>query len=191
MTGSTMYTVVSSIGALLGLWYLIFWRYRGYSVDAFRQDLFELRDDLFDAASNGLINFNHPAYGILRSTMNGFIRFGHRLTMGQFFFMMILIRNKDLEIASDFDEKWQAAIADLDHATVEALECFRERMDRIAIKQLILGTPEAFIFYPLFALGIAVWILIEVAKRQTLSLRDFIRRKLFPDMESAAYFYGR
>lgn len=191
MTGSTMFTVLTSLAALMGLWYLIFWRYRGYCVDSFRQDLFDLRDDLFDSASNGLISFSHPAYGLLRSTTNGFIRFGHRFTIGQFLFMMLLIRKEDLEIVSDFDEQWQSAIRDLDESTIEALEYYRTRMDRIAIKQLLLGTPEAFPLYPLILIAIAVWVLKEVITQQTLNLKVFIRNRVYPDMESAAYFYGR
>ena len=191
MEGSTMFTVLSSVVYLLGIWYLIFWKYRTYSVDAFRQDMFTLRDEVFDAARDGLIDFNHPAYGILRSTINGFIRFGHRFTIGQFLFMMLLVKRDDLEKVADFDQEWEQAIAGLDENTRARLEQFRTRMDMIAIKQLVLGTPEFFILYPFIVLAFFVWFSWKLATRQTASLWAFMRCKLFPEMDSAAYFYGR
>lgn len=191
MEGSTMFTVFSSVVYLLGIWYLIFWKYRTYSVDAFRQDMFTLRDELFDAAREGLIDFNHPAYGVLRSTINGFIRFGHRFTIGQFLFMMLLIKRSDLEKVSDFMEDWGQATEGLDKEKKARLEEFRARMDKIAVKQLILGTPEFFILYPFIILAIIAWLAWKVATSQTASVWAFILCKLFPEMNSAAYFYGR
>lgn len=191
MEGSVMFTVLSSVVYLLGIWYLVFWKYRTYSVDAFRQDMFTLRDELFDAAREGLIDFDHPAYGILRSTINGFIRFGHRFTIGQFLFMMILIKHKDLELVADFSEDWGRATADLDEDARERMEEFRERMNGIAVKQLVLGTPEFFVFYPFILLAIVGWLCWKHAPRRTAGVWTFIRCKVFPEIDSAAYFYGR
>jgi hypothetical protein len=191
MLGSTIFTVAYSVVSLLGLWYLVFWLYRGYSVDAFRQDMFDLRDDLFDAARTGLISFDHPAYGLLRSTINGFIRFGHRFTIGQFLFMMLLIKRKDLETIADFDQEWDESISDLNQNTVHCLENFKARMDRIAIKQLIMGTPEFWVVYPLISLCICLWLLWRIGTRQTASFWSFVRNRFFPEIDNAAYFYGR
>ncbi len=69
-----------SVASLAGLVVLYFWLYRDYRIDLFRQRLFALRDELFDLARSGAISFDDRAYGLLRSTLNGFIRFGHRLT---------------------------------------------------------------------------------------------------------------
>src|SRR5437899_1072828 len=62
------------------LWVLWYWLVRRYRIDAFRYKLFVLRDALFDAAADGMMPFDHPAYGMLRQYINGFIRFAHRLT---------------------------------------------------------------------------------------------------------------
>jgi hypothetical protein len=74
-----VFTVLTSLISILGLVYLIFWVYRGYKVDSFRQKMFYLRNELFDDAARGEIDFSHPSYQILRTTMNGFIRFAHKL----------------------------------------------------------------------------------------------------------------
>src|SRR5438034_929815 len=52
-----------------------------FLVDEFRQKMFAVRDELFDYAASGEIAFEHPAYRLLRQSMNGFIQFGHRLTL--------------------------------------------------------------------------------------------------------------
>lgn len=191
MEGSMMFTVISTVLTLVGLWYLVFWRYRTYRVDFFRQEMFDLRDDLFDAANSGLIDFEHPAYGMLRDTINGFIRFGHRFTLGQFVFMMVLIKEKDLEEVSDFDEEWELAIEGLQPEVKTQLAQFRIRMDRIAIKQLVIGTPEFYWIYPVVLVSLVAYLVGRLATQQTASIWAFAREKMFPEIDNAAYFYGR
>lgn len=60
--------------------------WRQLAIDAFRQDLFEARDRLFDLALEGDgsgFGFGHPVYGTLRRQFNGAIRLAHRLSMIQ------------------------------------------------------------------------------------------------------------
>lgn len=57
------------------LWWLFYWPYRRYRVDKTRYDLFVIRDRLFDVAAEGaLVDFDHPAYGMTRTTLNGMLR---------------------------------------------------------------------------------------------------------------------
>ena len=52
----------------------------GSAIDEFRENMFSLREEMFVyAAREGLLN--DPAYTKLREIMNGFIRFGHRLSL--------------------------------------------------------------------------------------------------------------
>ena len=78
MTEIQLATALTSCLSLAGLWVLLFKLYPDYCVDRFRQDMFDLRADLFD---DGQIARGHPAYRLLRQTMNGFIRFGHRVNL--------------------------------------------------------------------------------------------------------------
>jgi hypothetical protein len=66
--------------SLLALWFLYFFCWREHRIDAYRQRLFGVRDDLFDYAASGTIRFDDPSYTTLRDLSNGLIRFGHRLT---------------------------------------------------------------------------------------------------------------
>src|SRR5262245_46489095 len=75
--------VLLSLGSLLLLWVGVFWLYRDYALDRFRQRVFALRDEMFDDARKGVISFDDHAYGMLRTMMNGAIRFAHLLTIAQ------------------------------------------------------------------------------------------------------------
>src|SRR5688572_24898474 len=81
-----------SLTYLVGIWILLFWLYRDYRIDSFRQSMFRLRDRLFDEAALGRIDFAHPAYGSLRITMNGFIRSGHRSSLLHCLAFVIAVR---------------------------------------------------------------------------------------------------
>lgn len=110
--------------AALGISYLYFWAFRQYRIDKFRQNVFAVRDDLFIYAAEGHIDFNHPAYTTLRSVMNGYIRFSHRIS----FLHLILHSNRWLGIKDQtvqFEEIWKDAIAGLDGETKEKVSMFR------------------------------------------------------------------
>jgi hypothetical protein len=47
-------------------------------LDRYRQDLFELRDSLFDLMWENGYSYSTPAYRSLRSAFNGSIRFAHK-----------------------------------------------------------------------------------------------------------------
>jgi hypothetical protein len=67
-----------ALGAAL-CWIGCFWLVREYRLSVFRQRLFEVRDELFDAAADGMMPFDHPAYRMTRQFINGTIRFAHRM----------------------------------------------------------------------------------------------------------------
>lgn len=79
-----MIAIYSSISLIL-LAGLIFFAYQTYRVDKLRQDLFEIRDQLFDDAVSGQINFDDRGYVVTRQLINGMLRFAHELTITQHF----------------------------------------------------------------------------------------------------------
>src|SRR6266566_4122568 len=74
-------TALGTTLSSLGLWVLFQWLYRDYRVDLFRQRVFALRAELFEVGASGKISFDDPAYRMLRSMMNGYIRFAHRISL--------------------------------------------------------------------------------------------------------------
>ena len=79
MAPHTVSSAFVGLFSFAGLWVLFFWHYREYRVDNFRQRLFAIRDELFDLGRAGVIAFDHPAYGVVRTLINGFIRFANRI----------------------------------------------------------------------------------------------------------------
>jgi hypothetical protein len=193
MNNQEAFALMRSALALLGLAYLFFWRYRQFRIDSFRQKIFVLRDELFDEAHRGLIAFDHRAYGILRSTMNGYIRFSHHLTFWHFLVLAIWGRNDDM---SSFEQAWKQAISELDEETRQRLISYRNRMDALAIRHVLVGTPEAVILaIPLFIMAVIVLVVTGLIKlvfskgQQTLDTAGSLREH-FKNIDDAALMYG-
>lgn len=123
----TMVLFFISIGMLC---YLYFWLYKDYVVDSFRQSIFELRDRLFDEAHEGLIDFNHPAYCVLRRTMNGSIRFAHGLSLVSVLTTSIFCKDED-ESKSEFQREFNQAIQGLDEETRQKILEYRKELNKI------------------------------------------------------------
>src|SRR5437764_8172462 len=130
MTPGSLSVAISTLLSILGIWILLFWLYRDLVTDSFRQEMFALRDELFDAADEGVIDFNHPAYGLLRSTMNGFIRFTHRMTLLDVLLLSIAARNSDmLSKENSFSNRLAKELNTLDSETAKTLKSFHNRMN--------------------------------------------------------------
>jgi len=56
---------------------VLFVEYPRSAVDATRNQLFEIRDELFDLARSGAVKFDHPGYVAARDLINGMIRYAH------------------------------------------------------------------------------------------------------------------
>ncbi len=135
MTGQEEATLaIGTLVSCFGLWWL-FTLYRDYRVDRFREEMFALRGHLFDEAANGLIDFGHPAYKTLRNTMNGFIRFGHRLSLLEFVLTPITV-----DVEDGFVQEWQKSSSGLSPEVRSKLERFRDKMNFIAIKHISLNS---------------------------------------------------
>jgi len=176
-------TTIASLISLLGICYLFFWRYRAFELAWFRQDLFCLRDELFDFAASGKISFDHRAYGVLRSCMNGYIRYGDRLTIWHgFFFKLCAIGAKRPSVT--FDHVWSHAQKGLDPETKNELDQLRNRMERIAIRHVLVSAPEgtAILLPPLF-LVCAVAVAIKL--REAWNLRENVS-----ELDNTAYLFG-
>lgn len=129
-------TLISAAGILF-----VLNRLRAVAVDEFRDGIFALRDDLFDRAAAGAIPFGHPAYGMLRRTMNGFLRWGGRLRLLEAVLLPAFTRREARVTANPFDARWTAATADLSASDREWLESYRSRMRRLVIRHLVAGSP--------------------------------------------------
>jgi hypothetical protein len=181
-------TTLSSLLSLVGFWYVVLWRYRTFRIDLFRQRMFEVRDDLFDFAAEGNIGFNHPAYGMLRSTMNGFARFGHRLTLWQMLFLGLFVRTSDIMGVDNFDKKWARAKNGLPDDTQVRLDQFREKMEMVVFRHMLVSVPECLLL-PLILLATLPVILWKMAQSRASSLHKLLQLPV-SNLDSAALLNG-
>lgn len=131
-------TVVSL--AVLFVVLLVFWA--DARLDAFRQEMFAIRDELFDYATTGNISFDDTAYRLLRRSMNGFIRYGHQLTFFRLCLTMVELKLAGATSESKWTEDWRRSLERIQDNQVRiALERFHDRAMTCAAKRLIFGSP--------------------------------------------------
>lgn len=109
---------LTSVVGLLGLWIGVYYLWQDFRNDAFRDDIFCVRDQMFLFAANGNISFNHPAYTNMRDRMNALLRHGLDFTLTRLF--ILLITHRDLK--SNMLTEWEASLADLPVETQEKMK---------------------------------------------------------------------
>ncbi len=136
-------TNVLQFSAVAGFWIFVLckmipeWR-----LDSFRQNMFIVRDELFDYAADGNISFEHPAYILLRRQMNGFIRYGHHLTVFRSLMTIAIHKISGTTVRSNWGEEWKKALNTIeDHSVRQKLERFHRRGMILAIGRLVSGSP--------------------------------------------------
>lgn len=138
------------LGLSVGLLhYLLYFVLRQYQIDAFRERLFSLRDDMFRYAQEGNVEFDHPAYGYLRRTINSMIRGAHRYDPARIFIIWasVKLRGGDEFIAEAQKEMDEAIASIKDEKTRHAMSEFRNKMIKLAVRQLFLRSRFLMLLY--------------------------------------------
>jgi hypothetical protein len=123
----------------------------------FRQDMFALRDELFDYAAAGNIHFNDPAYRLLRQSMNGYIRYAHQLTF--FRLCMLTIERKvfGIEEKTTWHDKWEASLANIENQEIKDRLCeFHMRSSVLAIRRVVNGSPLVLLSFVAVAITLMI-----------------------------------
>lgn len=139
--------------------------YKDFRTDAFRQDLFKLRDELFDYAAEGKIQFDHPAYGILRIQINGAIRFAHQLSFVRLLLNFILISRVDRKLSvQKYTERIEKAFSCIESSEVsEKMRSIQGKFYFLIAKQLMLLNPLLLIISSL----VLVYEVLKLLLKQT------------------------
>jgi len=138
---SSAYIAIHSAFGLMLLWVFVFYFWRDYRVDAFRDHVFSIRDRLFLFAARGGVSFDDPAYTCLRYRMNVVLRYAHRFTLTGFFVTLL----HPSRFPSFDRTRWEGALkANADPDTCERLREF-DTILSIAILQLMLY--RSFLLY--------------------------------------------
>ena len=130
--------------SLISLFLLIvffFWFYRDYRVDKFRQNLFALRDAFFEEAARGKLSFDDPAYTMLRSTMNGAIRFAHRFNLSQILLFLLLAKHDNQVIASSYGKALETILGNLSREQRTLVLNYHVKMNFIMLEHMVMSSP--------------------------------------------------
>ena len=125
------FIVVIEVLIFTGLLVWFFSRpWQNWCTSVTRQNLFALRDQLFDIAADQHIEFSDPVYCRLREYLNGCIRFAHEITFGIFIVGVVCLgsqipKKSDLQedIESVTDEKARQEMYDIFRKSVSVLLC--------------------------------------------------------------------
>lgn len=169
--------------SLSGIW-LLFILHRRYSIDRFREEMFRLRDEVFNYAQSGEMDFNCDAYGLLRTAANGFIRFAHKLSVLQMVLFYFSVKNCKLISPPDsFDEQWAKSLAGYDAGRIEILKEYKLRMSSLVIKHIVFSSPLLLltVIFPLITYFAIKYALLKFVKVLKTPLND---------INSAAFAYG-
>lgn len=142
MSDLQLTTALGSIVSLALLSVLLFGIAPKYRLDSFRQRMFTLRDELWDYAAAGYIDFDDPAYLHLRKLMNGMIRYGHQLTLFRTLMTMAKWRLFGSAPELTWHNKWSNALAHIESEEVKAkMENFHARTESHVARHLVTGSP--------------------------------------------------
>ncbi len=155
------------------IWYQFWIPYR---VEYFRQRLFKLRDELFESAAAGNIEFTHPAYTDLRLTMNALIRYGHRVTIWRIVMSMVsLARSRNSHVVNSYAE-WRKQTDRIENEeTRNRIYAFRSEISEIMAAHMVLISPMTI------AVVATIAIYLRACKKMMKSLsaaRDATRERI-------------
>ncbi|MGH9515535.1 MAG: hypothetical protein ACRD3P_07640 [Terriglobales bacterium] len=174
MNSSTeLVTVLTTWVTLALLLFVLLKLWPSVRLDAFRQSMFGLRDEMFDYAASGNIGFNDPAYLLLRKSMNGFIRYAHNLT---FFRMNVTIIYWTVFSATPeakWSASWDAALARLPSDSVrQQMQLFHQRSMHLVANRLVLGSPVLIVLLICVVIHYGVYNLTEAVGRSLAKFMD-------------------
>jgi hypothetical protein len=175
-----MNELVSAI-SLCVLVFILLGPYQRFRVDKVRQELFAIRDELFDQARDGKISFESEAYRATRTTLNGAIRFAHRLSFSRLIMFGVMLKHR-ADAGAGFTRAMNASSA----RDRELCRAYMARAD-IAMITYVFSSPLVIAL-------IVPQILIVVLARFGYSVAEGVLRKCksqIADFNRVFYLEGR
>lgn len=185
MQPETIVTLLTTSASIAFLWICHFWLYKNYRVDVFRQKMFALRDRLFDEAADGVIAFDHPAYCTMHRTINGCIRFAHKLDLLQAVLILVFVDEKQLEKnnTDSFEKRINGAMEGLTPEVTEKIHAYRREMRR----EILI---HCFFISPFLSVLCLVPVSLAIVIAGLQKFKDFVFNNV-KGIESTALSYGQ
>jgi hypothetical protein len=153
--------------------------------DYTRQELFKLRDELFDYAADGQISFDDEAYLTTRTMINGVIRFTHSVSLTHWLMMLLCNYSNEKHYASKFAVRFETAIKRLAPSQQEMIRKTMFKTHSTVFNHFLNTSPLLFIsIKPLFILVDLVSV-IRIFKNRIME--DF---RIWEPIDAQANFIG-
>jgi hypothetical protein len=136
---------------LILLWLLFYLGWRPYRVDRVREQLFEIRNELFLYAAAGEISFENLAYRKLRDRINALIRFAETMTFTRVIIFAVEEMRSPNPALVKTQEEWVEAMSVASEANKLKIGELDKRVRNILVSHLIKGSPLLlFVTAPFF-----------------------------------------
>jgi hypothetical protein len=146
----TLHEIVSLAVSLSIAWVLYFVLWRAFVVDRYRQQMFHLRDELFDLGMARELPFDGEVYVRTRMTINGLIRRAERVSLMNLLLGALWVRNNS-EYVNERMRRARDAREALAPRTRLLLESIEERAFAKTTQLMVLRNPLLF-----FVFGVVV-----------------------------------
>lgn len=126
--------IVYMLITLIGLVILsfIYKQYKKAMLEFYRMDIFELRDELFDYAAEGNISFDNESYQLMRTLLNGYLRYAENLDISRFQKFQKAVEKENLIIDNFFMQQYSQKSRALTNEQREKLDKYLLRSAFIA-----------------------------------------------------------
>ncbi|HEY4101412.1 MAG TPA: hypothetical protein VGM20_11125 [Gemmatimonadales bacterium] len=159
---------------LVGLVFVYYYLLRQAEIDRFRDQAFQLRDQLFDLIVDEAIHTEDPAYTVLRRRMNGFIRYAHRLSIPAAIGFAVIIPEKMIR-----DDEWGIRMRELATENPELhrrLVSLSDEMSNAVLVHILLMSPALTLFgCPILLCGVIGWYCVARVRNTLEEMRQRIR----------------
>jgi len=182
MTELTRMLVFEFFLSVAVAWLVYGYVYKRVRLDVFREDLFTLRDDLFDYMRSHDLPYGTRAYGLLRSSINGMIRAADdgSFNLVTLTFYIGAVRPKLPEGA----DKVSAAIAAIqDRDAQKHFEDVFEKIAWIGLRQIWFEGPLSLALTPVLIVWLSRW---DERKEEVVELGVELDRREDPRLAPAA-----
>lgn len=162
--------------------------YRQYRIDHLRCRLIWIRDDLFNAADEGQIDFNTAAYCMTRQILSGMITFAHDFSFWRFLIMSSTQHFwSSPETTQAFSERYSRAVGELEPGTRAIVTRSITKAHLLIVVHVL---HASMITFPIVLLARLVAVTVGRVQRAMNCLESKLPEAAFRMVDRGAYVIG-
>jgi len=181
--------ILKTFLGLFFIWYVMFFLVRDHVIDQAREQLFALRDELFNYVTAIGMDYDDPRHVTLRRCINSTIRFTHKLTIIRLAVTILLKERYPSMYHYDQMGAWKDSLDSLPSDQRDKLFNIFARAMQIALHQMLWRSSWVFPFAAVYKLASATN--AAISKRLRQYVYENIRNGLHEQaLEDAYQGYG-